>query len=121
MRDQVLKDILHFHISDRFESKICWGSAEEEIGTIQRNKDWFWCAKRVLDLLEDGDYEHGVMQAFYKSMIGLQAKYALQKNKKDMFEKIKKIAQRKINWERSSYFYSFKDFVNSFMEGVGNM
>ena len=44
----------HPHINLKW-STICWGSAEDDMYYIQANKDWYWAARKCLELLDDFD------------------------------------------------------------------
>ncbi len=84
--EMLVEKFLHFHVRTNWtDNNICWGTANEEVNIIRKNKDWFWFVKRVLDLLQDGDpeYDNGYEREFdnfFICLIGLQASYAKKHN-----------------------------------------
>ena len=93
-------DIIIPHIRDSFG--ICWGNMAETVETIKIKKDWYWLAKKCLDLLEDGEMreypEH--LTCWFCS---LQIKFMLEINYKNKKELIN-LLRDKI--ESFTYFFS---------------
>lgn len=101
----------HVHICDKWSPKICWGSAENEVDEIKFQKDWYWLAKRCLDLLEDGDIEPGQNRHHYNIFTKLMYKYAYDKKNKKLMEKIDKLRKRKLKY------YGYNNYnLNHFKE-----
>ena len=84
----------HYHIKDHWGNKICWGSAEDDVYIMKHNLDWYWLARTILDLLEDGDPERGETEAFYYDMIRLQAKWATEIRNNKLIPKLEKLHKK---------------------------
>ncbi len=99
-REKWKEDVHHYHIEERWgtygSGEICWGTVKSEVSTIKDNKDWFWLAKRCLDLLEDGNPEYGETRKWYHNMYDLMIDYAKSKRNKKLAEKLEKIQKRKL-------------------------
>lgn len=65
-----------------FTGGLCWGNAEEEVEIIRSYKDWFWLAKRCLDLIDDFEDEDWCDLDLVALFIKLQLYYAKAKRLK---------------------------------------
>ena len=65
----IINDMEHIHINHSWSHKICWGTLENEIPTLMRNRDWYWISKRVLDLVYDWAYDTGMGMYDYNDLI----------------------------------------------------
>lgn len=100
-REKSIGKMHHYHIQENWDHEgCCWGSAESEVDTIEDNKDWFWLAKRCLDLLEDGNPEHGETEKFYGNVYDLMIDYASSKRNRKLAKKLRRIQKAKLkNYE----------------------
>ena len=81
------------HIQTGFNDKICWGNMDSTIPTICENKDWFWLAKKCLDIIEDGEiYEEPLDHASW--LYSLQIKFAYENDEKYRKRKIKILREK---------------------------
>ena len=85
----------HWHINTAWDDKVCWGSVEKEIYEICRNKDWFWAAKRCLDLVWDcfpeksQDYDRYVYRLIkFQETVNPKLKKALKKGEKILMKRL---------------------------------
>ena len=96
-REKRTGKIHHYHIQDNWRGDhICWGTADSEVNIIKDNKDWFWLAKRCLDLLEDGNPEYRETEKWYDNMYDLMIDYAKGKKDYKLAEKLEKIQKKKL-------------------------
>lgn len=84
------------HINQSWGSTICWGNAFGEQEIIRKSGDWFWFAKRALDLLSDGRPEGN---GWKRVILLLQYKSAIEENNPRLKKKIMRLLHSRFKLE----------------------